>query len=105
MNRSLMRKLVLRRIVFACAMAGTAHAITLSSGPIYGATAQNRVVCSVINMGSASISFGNGQNVIFSTFNGAVPRTSTIVLGRCFQAECVPPKRRRPVTKPMLTRS
>jgi hypothetical protein len=33
MNRSLTRKLILPGIVFACGMAGTAHAITLSSGP------------------------------------------------------------------------
>src|SRR5215469_1279741 len=65
-----MRKLILPGILFACGMAGTVHAETLSSGPIYGGPTQNRVVCSVINMGQAPITFS--RTTIFSTFNGAV---------------------------------
>src|SRR5215469_18521979 len=65
-----MRKLILPGILFACGMTGTVHADTLSSGPIYGGPTQNRVVCSVINMGQAPITFV--RMIIYSTFNGAV---------------------------------
>ena len=71
-SKTLMRKLILPGIVFAYGMAGTVQAATLSSGPIYGGPSQTRVVCSVINMGTAPFAFV-GNNVIFSSFNGSVP--------------------------------
>jgi hypothetical protein len=52
------RKLILSGLVLTCAMAGTVQAASLlASGPVYGGQNQHRVACTVVNLGTTSITF------------------------------------------------
>src|SRR5690242_16342607 len=69
-SKKSMGKVILPGIVFACGMAGTVQAATMGSGPVYGGSSQDRVLCEIVNVGNTPMTFV--KTVIYDEFHGSI---------------------------------